>query len=321
MKRIHWITLLMASASSFAANEVVLYGRVLGGVQNVNAAARAERAFFPADAGAVNGSTEVNDLYSRWGIKGEEALPEGLKAFFQIESGIGIDAADASFYVGKNSFASREGWVGLQGDFGAIKLGRGKTPYTQAAEFYDNFIGTHTFGSANFGTGYYALGSNYRSNNMLWYSTPKFGSIQGDAAYFTGENKSANGLDSRGWAFRMVGTWDSFDTHIAYQQAKDYEGIKGAELDQFVAGGSYYLGRLNFGAQHSQNKLRTGGAERKVKASSLFGAYAFDDIGTALRVGYVRQTSGDTKANVFNVGGSTTCPSGPMPWPSTTRSG
>jgi len=303
MKPIHGLALLLASTASFAASEVTLYGRVLGGVQNVNAAARAERAYFSGDVGAVNGSTEVNDLYSRWGIKGEEALPDGMKAFFQIESGIGIDAADASFYVGKNSFASREGWLGLGGDFGSIKLGRGKTPYTQAAEFYDNFIGTHTFGSANFGTGYYGLGSNYRSNNTVWYSTPKLGNLQGDVAYFTGENKNAAGLNSRGVSLRLVGNWDAFDSHVGYQKAKDYEAVKGADLEQWVAGGSYYLGRLNLGAQHSQNKLRLGTTRQKVKASTLFGSYAFDDMGTAFRLGYVRQTAGADKADVFNIGG------------------
>lgn len=292
MKRIHWLAMLMASAPSFAADEMVMYGRVLGGMQNLNAAARVER----GDAGAVGRSTEINDLYSRWGVKGEERLPNDLRAFFQIESSLAID-------TGGGGFATREGWVGLKGDFGLVKLGRGKTPYTHAAEYYDNFIASHTFASAHFGTGYYGISDNYRSNNTLWYSTPKFANLQGDFAYFTGENKSANGLNSRGISLGLSGTWEKFDTYVAYQKVRDYEAVKGNDLDQFVAGASYFMGGLTVGAQHGQSRLRPGAGQQKVKATTLFGSYAFDDIGPALRAGYASQTAGASKADTFNLGG------------------
>ncbi|GAB3253654.1 porin [Chitinimonas naiadis] len=303
MKQAQWVIGLLLGSTVFADDGVHLYGRAIAGFQTLNAPARAERAYYPGDTNSSGQSMEINDLYSRWGIKGEETLPNGAKAIFLIESAIALDNTDTRFYVGRNAFASREGWVGLQGDFGTIKLGRGKTPYTLAVEYYDNFIATHTFSSANFGTGYYGLGSNYRSDNTVWYSTPLMSGVQADVTYFSGENKSSSGLNSRGYSAQVLGTLGNFDARFAWQKARDYEAVKGTDLDQYALGGSYTLGSINLGLMHTQNSLRTGGSTEKVKASSLFGTYAFDDRGTALRFGYVHQRAPTQTADIFNVGG------------------
>src|SRR5690606_2453266 len=58
---------------------------------------------------------------TRWGIRGSEDLGNGLKAHFVLESGFNSD--DGS---GSGGF-SRLSYVGLEGGFGTVRLGRQDT--------------------------------------------------------------------------------------------------------------------------------------------------------------------------------------------------
>lgn len=307
MKKLVCLSALLMMPTAFSAeavtNNVVIYGKAIGAIQNLNGAARGERAFYPADESTNGSSTEVNDLYSRIGFKGEEKLGGGLKAFWVVETGLALDSGDATFHVGQNGFANREGWVGLDSEqFGSFKLGRGKSPYTLAAEYYDNLFSSHTFSSANFGDGYYALGTGYRPSNTAWYTSPSFLGAKVDLAYFTAENKDANGLNSQGISTRLFGMWGNFDAQLAYQKSDDYDGVDGQELEKYILGGSVYLGALNLGAQYSENKLTGAPSNKKVKAATVFAAYDFGELAT-LRGAYVNQkVDGGKDGDVFNIG-------------------
>jgi predicted porin len=62
----------------------------------------------------------------RLGFRGTEDLGAGLKAKFQIESALSAGGADT------NGFGSRPTFVGLEGGFGTILLGRQDTPLLKA---------------------------------------------------------------------------------------------------------------------------------------------------------------------------------------------
>ena len=59
---------------------------------------------------------------SRWGLKGQEDLGNGLSAVFNVEAG--FDSANGDFNTGFN----RRAVVGLKGGFGQVLLGRDYTP-------------------------------------------------------------------------------------------------------------------------------------------------------------------------------------------------
>ncbi|MDO5654202.1 MAG: porin [Brachymonas sp.] len=59
---------------------------------------------------------------SRWGLKGEEALGNGLSAVFNVEAG--FDSTSGAFAGGFN----RRSVVGLKGGFGTVVVGRDATP-------------------------------------------------------------------------------------------------------------------------------------------------------------------------------------------------
>lgn len=71
---------------------------------------------------------------SRIGFKGSEDLGNGLKAVFTLEQGYKIDTGAASPSVGDSVF-SRQAWVGLQGSFGTVSLGRQYAPGYFVADY------------------------------------------------------------------------------------------------------------------------------------------------------------------------------------------
>jgi len=82
----------------------------------------------------VSGQSKV-DLYSqssRLGFKGTEDLGNGLKAWFQVETGVGIDGRGTPTTSGAgNMLGGRNSAVGLEGNFGNAYIGFWDTPYKQ----------------------------------------------------------------------------------------------------------------------------------------------------------------------------------------------
>lgn len=123
---------------------------------------------------------------SRWGLRGSEDLGGGLKANFQLESGISAD-------TGASSGFNRTSKLGLSGGFGSIEMGR---QYTQLFLLMDSFDaqGTSSFSATNaiFGpavaTELGAFGPAYRFDNSLQYTTPTMGGFTGAVQYVFGEN-------------------------------------------------------------------------------------------------------------------------------------
>ncbi|QNM95189.1 porin [Chitinimonas koreensis] len=129
---------------------------------------------------------KVDNAYtsSRLGFRGEEDLGDGLKAYFQIEQGIRPDDGTSG------NFASREGWVGLQGSFGKLGLGRGKTPYTNMADWFDGYSdsgkGLPIYDNKLVGA---TAVLDSRFNNTVRYDSPSMSGFGASVAYSAGENK------------------------------------------------------------------------------------------------------------------------------------
>ena len=73
----------------------------------------------------------VSSNSSRFGLRGHEYLGHGQVAIFQLESSVLSD-------TGGSALASRETWVGLQGDWGTMKLGNFLTPYDDIHTVFGN---------------------------------------------------------------------------------------------------------------------------------------------------------------------------------------
>ena len=92
-----------------------------------------------ATPAAANLDVSKNNIFnsaSRWGIRGTEDLGNGLKAFFQAEALIFSDARPESAFGGAAGglLGGRDTGIGLQSNWGEIKIGMWGSPYKQVMD-------------------------------------------------------------------------------------------------------------------------------------------------------------------------------------------
>ncbi len=123
---------------------------------------------------------------SRLGIKGDEDLGGGLKAIYQMESGIfNVDEGTAGL-----GNTLRNTFVGFAGSWGAVKLGRHDTPYKDLGRKLDNF--NEQVGDARniIGNG---TGWDNRVNNMIRYESPNMSGLNAVVQHTSNDGSDAFG--------------------------------------------------------------------------------------------------------------------------------
>lgn len=174
------LAVLAASGAAMAQSSVTLYGIAdawVGQTSTTTAGVKVKQT--KIDSGGFNGS--------RWGLKGSEDLGGGLKAIFTLESGFNIDTGAGS----SDGLFNRQAFVGLQGGFGAVTLGRQYTAYDELRgatnQAYDTAFAT-TGGVWGNGIADYSD----RANNSIAYTSPSFGGVSGAVVLGLGENKTGS---------------------------------------------------------------------------------------------------------------------------------
>lgn len=204
----------LASAGAFAQSNVTIYGVADGSFESVSANG--------ASSGTGYASrTRIATNSSLIGFKGTEDLGNGLKAMFQVENQISLDGPGANTTNSQsmgNGWNTRDTFVGLTGDFGAVLAGYISTPQRSTAAKYDlmpgatgsgsslNMIGRVNLGGVaqgalgttnNFGESTAVGGGQSVTNNVgtifrsqaLAYVTPVFNGFNGVIAYVPNENR------------------------------------------------------------------------------------------------------------------------------------
>lgn len=105
------IALTLAALPVAAMADVTLYGQIKAGVE-VN------RVKFGSGSSAEKSHTEtkIADFGSRIGFKGHEHIGNNLNAIWQVENKVEV--------AGGGSWASRDSFIGLEGDFGKVRAGK-----------------------------------------------------------------------------------------------------------------------------------------------------------------------------------------------------
>jgi predicted porin len=177
------LAVIAASGAAMAQSSVTLYGiaDVWVGQESVTNSAGVKTKQTKVESGGFNSS--------RWGLKGSEDLGGGLNAIFTLESGFNIDTGAVTQ---TGVLFNRQAFVGVQGAFGAVTLGRQYTAYDELRGATNQ-----AFDSAFAATGsVWANGiEDYadRANNSIAYTSPSFGGVSGAVVVGLGENK-ASGL-------------------------------------------------------------------------------------------------------------------------------
>ena len=127
---------------------------------------------------------------TRLGFKGKEDLGNGLNALFVLETGI---AGDTGGFNQTNKAFGRQSFVGLQGDFGTLTLGRQYTSYfltlNQVADPFASGLAGNAQNLMLPGASNTITNSDraIRMDNAIKYASPIFENFSGEIAYGFGE--------------------------------------------------------------------------------------------------------------------------------------
>ena len=225
-------------AQAAGGSSVQLYGIVDVAVRHTNNEGPAG-----SPSGSLTQMVGGGMSQSRWGINVTEDLGGGMKALVNLENRFGADTGNtASPYF-------QQSWVGLQGGFGRLTMGRqynvlfdlvtstyASYPYSPYMDVYKPEIG-------------FSLGA--RNDNMVKYMA-EVGAIRG-ALQYSFDEKSPTGGKTVGGYLRYADA--GLAAGLGYER---YEFASGKKVDAWTLGGSYRMGPWYFNAGYGQNKADDG---------------------------------------------------------------
>lgn len=210
----------------------------LAQTSNVQIYGRANLGFDQYEAeGATNSALNRKDRFrvfdnsSRVGLRGTEDLGGGLKAIFQIETGVNIDSGSSIGQNGVNNastgfWASRTSFVGLDSNFGRLTLGRQDIYWANGvnAQFAANYINTEIPWTNGTQLGRISLqaASVARVSNTVQYTSPTFAGMNITASYSPNAQEaeqtaaSTPDADGRIWGLTWRGTWGPIYGQLDY---------------------------------------------------------------------------------------------------------
>ncbi|WP_414444740.1 porin [Burkholderia sp. 22PA0106] len=287
--------LMSAGTAAHAQSTVTLYGIVDAGIAYVHNS---------AGTGGINQSSLVRFSSgtmsgSRWGLRGSEALGNGLQAIFQLENG--FNAGTGTLNQGGREFG-RKAIVGLSSpSWGTLTLGR---QYDPVVDLVQPLTGDAYF-SGTFATpgDIDNYDNSSRINNSVKYASPDlhgfnieamyaFGGTAGSvsdgqtysvgASYASGPFALAAGYfyaNGGRTAANGVRAWSgSADTLFNTVINTGYASAKSMQIAR--AGARYNLGALTLGVSYSnirygRDTLSTFGKDETFNSGALLAAYTF----------------------------------------------
>lgn len=195
---------------------------------------------------------------SRLGVRGVEDLGGGLKAGFWLEGRINGDNGS----VDTSRFWGRRASVSLMGDFGEVRLGRGKTSTRLHIDDFDPYS---TTGLGDVEKVYSVLGSASdtlnRSDNMVQYFLPSnLGGFYGSVDVAAGEGTAGKKM----YGGRLGYKQGPINVAAALQETTGTGNVK---FKQLSIGGSYDFGVAKPSLNYSQNEF--GAREQKLLTFGL----------------------------------------------------
>lgn len=177
------VAVLAAFAGSAYAADVTMYGRVDLGLRFTNTDAD------KAGQDDVNKFEMASGNYtgSRFGVKGEEDLGNGMKVGFVLENGFTAD--DGSFGTAGKLF-DRQSSLHLKGSFGEVAFGRMGIMNSTAGTFGIGQLSALETGWGDVGNQNLIWGAGFgsRYDNMVTYATPEFAGAKVIAQYSFGKS-------------------------------------------------------------------------------------------------------------------------------------
>jgi predicted porin len=226
-----------AGAAS-AQSSVTIYGIVDTSIQTLD-----------QGSDRTNSVSSGNNAASRIGFKGTEDLGNGLKAEFVLENGINTD--DGSGGAG----FSRLAFVGLNGAFGKVRLGRQEIQTKEMLTQIDPFGASGMVNAVDFING---GGLDQRVPNQITWISNDYAGFSGSVGYIFGETAGDNSAN-RGYGVRLGYANGPLNVQGSYQNQNTNDGA-GLDADDKNAliGASYDFGAFKLHGIYGQRKVDTG---------------------------------------------------------------
>ncbi len=255
-KKLFAISFVCVAGAAQAQASVTMYGVADLGVRHASGLDAANA----ASKGNTNFMGSGINTTSRLGFRGVEDLGGGLKAVFNLESGWNLDTG-----MPNSKFFDRASWVGLQGNWGSLGLGRQTTVLADALSGTDplgnRFAGFNpniqvaALSAHRLGVEYGPTGSSsgaYRLDNSIKY-TGRFDALTVRAMHGLGEQAgSSSALSSSGVSLRY--DRDGYTATLAYG---DFSSAKNLDLKAYLAGLSGKLGKGKLFVTYGVNEAQT----------------------------------------------------------------
>ena len=267
------IALALVSLPVAASAEVILYGNIRGGVEFTREGASTQTK-------SRRNSWGVVDYGSYIGFKGSEDLGGNLKAIWQVEANTELS--------GDSFVNNRDTFIGLEGGFGTVKVGRVSTPLKRAVDAQD--IWEHK--SPVLGLGYYGRFGQRRTS--LNYQSPDFGGFDfafqmAPGSNVHGGNRTDDGkpVFGLGLGYKNSGFFVRYAAEYARKSTAAAGGLKDSHVHNLSAGydanNLYVAGGIQYGknvrpvgsddidiATETENNAKT--TEAQISAAYTFGA-------------------------------------------------
>src|SRR2546426_1165438 len=149
--------------------------------------------------GAVGNNGWLSQLSSNlsyFGVRGSRKLAPRLTGVFQIETEVSFSAtpgptSDAQV---KHALGSRDTYVGMQGDWGAVKIGKEDAPYKRSTARMDPFVNSIGDSRSIMGN---SGGDNRaefktRISHAVWYESPNLKGFNASLLFSPGQNRASD---------------------------------------------------------------------------------------------------------------------------------
>src|SRR5438445_1398308 len=139
---------------------------------------------------------QASSNLSYFGVRGSRKLTPYLPGLIQIETEVGFTAtpgptSDAQV---KQGLGSRDTYVGVRGDWGAIKIGKEDAPYKRSTARMDPFINSIGDSRSIMGNsgGDNRSEFNTRQSHAVWYETPTHKGLFASVLWSPGQNRAVD---------------------------------------------------------------------------------------------------------------------------------
>lgn len=216
---------------------------------------------------------------SRIGFKGSEDLGNGQKALFVLESG--FDPSTGTSEQGGRLYG-RQAYVGVEGGWGKLTLGRQYSPAFYALDPYEaTGSADRTAGLLYRKSGSVKRGYETRFDNMIKYRSPSFSGFAAEAGYWTGaENGGSGDVAKEGRGYGLTGMYNNGPIGLALTTQSYYTNATGGKATTSGIAGSYDFGPAKLYALYTQDRESGSQGSGKARSYSLSAEVPVSPAGT-----------------------------------------